>query len=440
MSRLADHEDGVGEHTPNYPGGLGTRAIREQDEWREFVAQNLGAEAHLLYVSPADNDRRIYRVADRMAKVQRRSASHDRYGQQLASEYEVLERLQRHSVFERHPVFEEHGEWEVLWCDYVDGEPLTELWQRAGLLRKFVLGWRTWRAVARLHREGVAHVDMQAPNYLGDEQGEIEPVDFGDAVLSTRRRAATADTRRFLFGRYGLMQRTAKLAFLRLWPNSQQIYRSFKLRRVEQLSTTSLTMPDEGEAAELLEAGWRRAARWNTTAGKWLAYSSLTVGGVHFPGWRPWFLRWTWIREAVTFEGKNVLDLGCSVGLFCCFALLEGAESAMGVDADASSLDAAQLIAAGLGVRPRFQQLRLGSSDGWQARLPSADIAVAMSIGEWVDDKKALFTFLSRFPELIYEGHGSLRIEHDRLRAAGFRHIEILGVTDRGRVLFHATR
>ena len=173
-------------------------------------------------------------------------------------------------------------------------------------------------------------------------------------------------------------------------------------------------MSDEGEAAKLLEAGWGRAARWNTTAGKWLAYSSLTVGGVHFPGWRPWFLRWTWIREAVTFEGKNVLDLGCSVGLFCCFALLEGAQSAIGVDADASALDAAQLIATGLGVRPRFEQLRLGSSDGWQARLPSADIAVAMSIGEWVDDKKAFFTFLSR----VSRAHlRRTRLAEDRARS-----------------------
>ena len=209
------------------------------------------------------------------------------------------------------------------------------------------------------------------------------------------------------------MQRTAKLAFLRLWPNSQQIYRSFKLRRVEQLSATSLTMSDEGEAAKLLEAGWGRAARWNTTAGKWLAYSSLTVGGVHFPGWRPWFLRWTWIREALTFEGRtgstSAAASGSSVASRSSKERVGGRSRRRRLIPRGRAADRYRLRSP-----PRFEQLKLGSSDGWQARLPSADIAVAMSIGEWVDDKKAFFTFLSRFPELIYEGHDSLRIEHDR--------------------------
>lgn len=440
MSETVRPPDGVDEPQPTHVPGLGARVMREQEDWRTFVDANLGEHAHLIYISPADSDRRVYRVGDRIAKIQRCSGSKTRHGQELASEYAALASLQRNPRLDRHPVLEERAEWGVLWCDYVEGEPLTELWQRVGVWGKVVLALRTARAVARLHRGGVAHVDMQAPNYVGDERGEIKAIDFGDAVVRHPVRAAVADVRRFLFGRYGLAQRVAKGVFLRLWPNSQQLYRSFKLRRVEPFSAISLADLDGGGEPRLLEAGWRRAARWNTTAGKWLAYSSLTIGGVHFPGWRPWLLRWTWIRDAVSFEGKTVLDLGCNVGLFCCFALLEGARSAVGVDAEASALEAARLTAAGLGVAPTFLLMRIGGEDGWASRLPKADIVAAMSIAEWVDDRKALFAYFSTVPELVYEGHDSVGVEQDRLRGAGFGHVEALGVTERGRMLFHATR
>jgi hypothetical protein len=440
MSETARPPEGVDELLPAHGSGLGARVVREQEEWRTFVAATLGEHAELLYISPADSDRRVYRVNDRIAKIQRCSGSEARHGQELKSEYAALARLRRDPRLDRHPVLEEHGEWGVLWCDYVEGEPLKELWQRAGVWGKVVVAVRAARAVARLHRGGVAHVDMQAPNYVADERGEIHAIDFGDAVVRHPIGAAVVDLRRFLFGRYGLAQRVAKGVFLRLWPNSQQLYRNFKLRRVEPFSARSLGDLDGGREAELLETGWRRAARWNTTAGKWLAYSSLTIGGVHFPGWRPWLLRWTWVRNAVSFEGKTVLDLGCNVGLFCCFALLEGARTAVGIDADTSALEAAQLTAAGLGVAPTFLLMRVGGKDGWQDRVPKADIVAAMSIAEWVDDRKSLFAFFSTVPELVYEGHDSVDVEEDRLRGAGFGHVEVLGVTERGRTVFHATR
>jgi hypothetical protein len=428
-----------GESAPIEASALGRRVIREQEEWRHFVTAHLGEGAELVYISPLDSDRRAYRVSDRMAKVQRSPVGPSQNGQRLASEYAVLQRLRSDPALDRNPAFEEHAGWEILWYDYVEGEPLSELWRRPGFFRKLRLAVHTTRAVRRLHRQGVSHVDTQAPNYIGNGHGTIHPIDFGDAVVHRPFAAAAVDVRRFLFGRYGLAQRMVKALFLCLWPNSQQLYRNVKLKRVAPFSVTSLDGLNGDGGGGLLE-GWRRSARWNTTAGHWLAYSSLTIGGVHFSGWRPWLLRWTWIREAVSFEGKSVLDLGCNVGLFCSFALLEGASSAVGVDADPDALDAAALIASGLGVFPIFKRILLKGDDDWERLLPKTDIVAAMSIAEWVDDKKALLRFLSRVPELIYEGHESMRVERDRLRRAGFQNIRVLAVTERGRVLFHATR
>lgn len=428
-----------GESAPIQGSALGRRVIREQEEWRDFVCTHVGEGAELVYISPTDSDRRVYRIGDRLAKIQRSVEGTSQNGQRLAPEYAVLQRLGNDRALDRNPTFERHDGWEMLWYDYIEGELLSELWRRAGFFGKLRLAVRATRAVSRLHRQGVAHVDSQAPNYIGDRHGTIHPIDFGDAAVHPPLMAAAVDARRFLLGRYGLVQRTAKALFLNLWPNSQQLYRTFKLKRVAPFSTSLEGLNGDGDG-RLLEEGWRRSARWNTTAGHWLAYSSLTIGGVHFPGWRPWLLRWTWIREAVSFEGKAVLDLGCNVGLFSSFALLEGASSAIGIDADGGVLEAGALIASGLGVFPIFKRAFLKSADDWE-RLPSkADIVAAMSIAEWVEDKEALLRFLATVPELIYEGHESMSVERERLQRAGFQTIRALAITERGRVLFHATR
>lgn len=84
----------------------------------------------------------------------------------------------------------------MLLCDYVEGDPLTELWRRAGLVGKVVLASRTARFVARLYRAGVSHIDMNATNYLGIPDGEIHPVAFSDAVVRSPLGAGAADSSR----------------------------------------------------------------------------------------------------------------------------------------------------------------------------------------------------------------------------------------------------
>jgi hypothetical protein len=192
---------------------------------------------------------------------------------------------------------------------------------------------------------------------------------------------------------------------------------------------------------KLLESAWEIAERSAANApGQGLAYYALTYKHWHFPGERPWYLRWHAIRRRVALEGKRVLDLGSNMGLLPTFALLHGAESAVGVDADADVLRAAAMIAQAFEVSPKFRQLDLNEVPSWEEELFGADIVVAMSLLEWLHDDRRLLNFLGCHREVIYEGHDPVEFELARLKSAGFTKREILIETERGRFLAYGRK
>jgi hypothetical protein len=65
-----------------------------------------------------------------------------------------------------------------------------------------------------------------------------------------------------------------------------------------------------------LAQAWEIAARSQASfPGLQLAYYSLDVAGINFPGERPWVQRWNSLRANVNFKGKRFLELGCNLGL-----------------------------------------------------------------------------------------------------------------------------
>lgn len=133
-----------------------------------------------------------------------------------------------------------------------------------------------------------------------------------------------------------------------------------------------MTGLDNGGEARLLERGWHRAARWNTTAGQWLAYSSLTIGGVSQAGVGGFFAGRGFARPSPS-KARPCWTSDAAFGSSGFFALPGEARSAVGVDSDASALEAAQLISGRLAAAP-----------------PRTDIVAGSSIAEWGDDRTAL--------------------------------------------------
>jgi hypothetical protein len=64
----------------------------------------------------------------------------------------------------------------------------------------------------------------------------------------------------------------------------------------------------------------------------------------------------------------------------------------------------------------------------------------ALSVLNWVQDKQRLLDFLGRFEEVIFEGHDSFDVESRQLGSVGFKQIDIVGVSERGRKIIHCRK
>jgi len=191
----------------------------------------------------------------------------------------------------------------------------------------------------------------------------------------------------------------------------------------------------------LLAKAWRIARQSGANApGQQVAYYSFDVCGEHFPGERPWALRWGQIAGRVDFTGKRVLELGCNLGMFSSFARHAGAPACTGVDAEADILDGARLVAEAMGVENDYRQINFDSPEDWESQLAGHDLVMALSVVNWVADRERFMTFLGRHSECIFEGHGPDDQEQAELRSAGFNHVEVIAISERNRPVYHATR
>ena len=200
---------------------------------------------------------------------------------------------------------------------------------------------------------------------------------------------------------------------------------------VEALNDTSI---DTG----LLGAAWQIR-----TGGSHGPYYALIVNGIFFDGERLWDDRWQLIKRGVDFKDKRILELGCNIALTSVYALKYGdAHSAVGVDLPDEQLKkhgipllmkAAHLTHRAFGVSVTMLQVNLNVDKNYEARIGRQyDLVVCMSLLKWVNDKERLLTYLSQFPEVLYEGHDSDDIEIERFRRHGFTRYVRLGETHIG--------
>jgi hypothetical protein len=198
----------------------------------------------------------------------------------------------------------------------------------------------------------------------------------------------------------------------------------------------------EGDPTSVaLGMAWHLAAESDANApGHRLAYYAWTFDGRHYLGERPWAFRWEALRGAVSFEGKRVLELGSNMAMTSAYALLHGASEVTAVDSDELILDAAALLGVALDLPIRTTRMSFASAVEWESALPDADLAIAMSILEWVPDRARFERFLGRFPEVVFEGHEGVGVERDRLTRIGFREVVLAGFSERHRPLFVARR
>jgi SAM-dependent methyltransferase len=355
--------------------------------------------------------------------------------QDLAGEASILTQLEGLSGVPIVSGYLREGGVECLRLLYIRGQLLSErkltLRILAGILASLI----------RISARGVAHRDITEGNIIIDEAGRPHVVDFDQARIT----GPLASLKANLIGGWpsdsgrGL----GSLVTLRLKRRTPGWARR-SLRRLIPRRTRPLARLPADASPQLidLQAAWKIARQSSASSpGIHQAYYEEVFQGHALPGERPWSSRWAAISELVDFGGQRILDLGCNVGLASVHALLEGAKSAMAVDADADILRAAKLVASAHGVSPTFRQLDFDVAVDLRAEFPCADydIVLALNVFNWVSERDRFLSFLEAFRVLLYEGHEAIGVESNRLRSRGFS-IRRSTVTERSRPLILAVR
>ena len=190
-----------------------------------------------------------------------------------------------------------------------------------------------------------------------------------------------------------------------------------------------------------------------TGGSRGLPYYSLQVDGRNYRGDRPWNLYWNILKDAVDYEGRRVLELGCNVALLSIFLqTYRGAESCLAVDMPIQQLKkrgverlyvAAELTREAFHVRNiTIASIDFDERDYGQALGYDYDVVFCMNLLQRVKDREKLMAYLSHFDHVIFEGDGEDPVEIRSFAEHGFGNYEKLGLLPVGkpRTLLHFYR
>lgn len=199
--------------------------------------------------------------------------------------------------------------------------------------------------------------------------------------------------------------------------------------------------PDASPELAMVHRAWQLGAASEATQNHH-CYYSITFQGFPLPGERPWHGRWWLLAGALDWRGARVLELGCNLGLLSTFVLRAGAQDAFGVDFDPMLMEANRLVQRAFRVSYRTAAWDFNDPRPWEEELAAFQptIVTALSVLHWVRHKERFLAFLGRFDTLLFEGHDSDATEQERLERIGFRHITLVGASERGRSVFLAQK
>lgn len=413
-------------------------------DWDKILSMLNITNAHLMFISPYEDGRRVYYHENKIIKIMIDTGgtnSKAQRRQDLEGEFTILADCINISGIPKPISLKKIDAAQILELTYFQGiDFLTYLAKRQHLPVK-LLFWDLPILLLRLSARSISHNDLRMENILISEDNNLHLIDFDQASKTTISDA--------LLRNFGLLKRgLVNISFLTLIKSLIKIKLGHKnVNRMKRILgkkvILSLAIPAVPENASTklrqLHYAWRIAKDSNASSpGIPVAYYALTVDGIHFPGERPWEVRWSTLRTITDFKGKRTLELGCNMGLLSCFLLSEEqVEAALAVDIDVGILNAARHVASAYGVNPTFLQVDLDRDITWEEELRSfsPDIVFALNVLNWIKDKARLLHFLGDFKELIFEGHDSFELERQRLKAVGFNDFKIISLTERQRPL-----
>ncbi len=433
------------------------RYVQEQQEWDQFVRESLGGNAVLVSVSKFSSDCRVYKTVDAIFKVRRLTPSSIRgRNNSFEDEYLIMRQLSSVTGIPAVRGYKRTGEWEQL-----EMELLPELCgydPTFGMPHEtFKDFWNVVRVTLQINRLGCSHGDLHWRNVGRNVAGGVSIFDFDQACVASRWRCAMRDIwglgtcerrsecsifnrLRYVRGIGFLLRAMARLAKDLMQFLSRTGPSSIQRSHLSAPTFMQRTMLQADPALETLAEAWSIATYSKASApGADIAYYSIDISGINFPGERPWIIRWERIRKNIDFKGKRFLELGCNMGLLSIHAKLSGAAYCLGIDVDKEILRAAELGSRAFETDVACRQLDLSDSSPWEEELRGFDVISALSVLHWIENKERVWSFIAQHKEVLYEGHESEQEAEMNLRRAGFTHIVRLGTTERNRQMFYAS-
>jgi predicted Ser/Thr protein kinase len=414
---------------------------RQEKKWQRLIDTHIGLGARLLACSESSTNRRIYEHNGLVYKI---ATSHeDKYSNTLYDEFKILQKIKDINCVPEVISYKSYDDCSILVLKKYFGDQIGQFGDLVSNCKASVFS--LFSSFMTLNRVGLRHGDAHFKNILFLPDGNLKIVDFDQATFTTPLRAFMGD---FLSigrdrGKRSVGRLLAQVIFARLpalFRKHLRLGAFIRRRRYEKSCNTSGTVSNSSELMDI----WQQAAQSDSNApGVRISYYSLRYGGVVYKGERAWESRWASINSAVDFKGKRLLELGCNLGLLSCYAQQAGAlAGGMAVDYDEKIIDAAKKLAQFVGVEVAFRICDFDLEQPWENEIPVKDFRIvsALSVLNWLKNKERFLKFLSQFSELIYEGHDSLNVEVDRLQAIGFSKIQIISVSERGRVVLLASK
>ncbi len=401
---------------------LGVKKHTEpQSDWPQ-IEKELPANAVLLSDCPKSlGINRVYQIGDRICKIGRITLDTNK-PLTLEDEYHVLRRLDGLAGTPQQPEVKIGNGYRMLLYTRIEGVRLGDyLRQHSGQRRVW---FRCIAALTQLldqiHERGVIHCDITLENVLVAPDGSVSLIDFDRAAIAGLKADRAVDVHarptdgihacralaRDLIPELGLREEYARLA-----PELRDI--------------------------------WKAAGITNANSpGEDIAYYAWNFGDLELRGERPWRQRWELIHPILKpfLTGARVLDLGCNMGMLSTHCALFGAARVTSVDHEGPIVAAAKRLAAVAGVELDAHVGDLNKPE-FVAELAAQpyDLAIALSVVYWLQNKDAVLKLLASTPRVLFEGHLPPDEEVKMLHGLGFRDVKIVGYSERLRGLYFAS-
>jgi len=339
-----------------------------------------------------------------------------------------------------------NDKYELLFIEYKSGTQLINMKLSFGLLIKIIP--KLIGILMNLSEKGICHNDIVPRNILISENISVSLIDFDQAISTTPVKAFAGNflginigSSKVNYSFCTIFKHYIKLKF----PSLSVRIKKF-LGRADNNERTKLPEIKKDAKPELFSMlkAWKIAQESNASApGVNIAYYGLIFMEYYFPGERPWADRWNVLKNISDYSGKTIIELGCNMGLLSTFLLREAsAKKCIAVDGDKKILRSAEIISNVLQVKPEYLQINFDSNDDWERKLNKyeADLIFALNVLNWVKDKERFLSFLSKAPEVIFEGHDLPEIEKARFLKLGFTNVEEIGYSERKRIILRCRK